>query len=140
MPAGRPSDYDPSYCERIVEHMADGASVASFAAEIDISRATINVWMEKHPEFKEAVMRAKAKAASWWEQRARTICAEGGTSAQATLAIFGMKNMGGDDWRDVKSTELTGKDGGPVETATRVDVSGLDDETLRKLSSLTAKK
>lgn len=97
-PIGRPSKYDPAYCDQIVEHMAEGASMTSFAAEIDVARSTLNEWAEHHPEFSEAIKRAKAKCAAWWEKKARD--GAGGGEVNPTLVIFGLKNMGADDWRD----------------------------------------
>ena len=43
-----------------------------------------------------------------------------------------------DDWREVKGTELTGKDGAPIQTAnnSKIDVAGLNDEQLRALASI----
>lgn len=121
MTAGRPSSYDPAYCDRVVEHCSDGSSLTSFAAEIDVARSTINEWMDKHPEFSEAVKRAKAKCAAWWEKQARMGAAGTQKDINPTLCIFGLKNMAADDWRDVKTTELTGKDGAPVETVQRIE-------------------
>ncbi len=108
MSAGRPSKYDPIYCEQLVAHMATGASVGSFCAEIDIARSTINVWAAEHPEFSEALSRGKAKAQAWWETNARALVTEGGSSAQSTMIIFGLKNMSGTDWRDKQEVEHSG--------------------------------
>lgn len=94
----RPSKYDPAYCEQIVEHMADGASVLSFAAEIDVARSTINEWATQHPEFSEALIRGKAKCAAWWERTARGVASTG--TGNAPMCIFGLKNMSSEDWRD----------------------------------------
>jgi len=95
---GRPSKYDPAYCDQITEFMKDGASMTAFAAEIDVARSTLNEWMAEHPEFSDACARAKAKCAAWWEQAARSITLDGKGSAQ--LAMFGMKNMGAEDWKE----------------------------------------
>ena len=112
MPAGRPSSYDPLYCEAIVEHCQDGASISSFAASIGVARSTINEWASNHPEFSEAVKRAKTAVAAWYDKAGRKAIVEGG--GNATLVIFGLKNFDSEDFRDVKATELTGKDGGPI--------------------------
>src|SRR5690348_11921447 len=106
MGRGRPSKYDESYCDAVVEHCAQGASLTSFAAEIDVARSTINEWMEQHEDFSEAVKRAKAKCAAWWESKART-----GLSGEVnpTLCIFGLKNMAPDDWREKNETEHSGQ-------------------------------
>lgn len=105
MPAGRPSLYNPAYCEAIVAHMADGASVSSFAAEIDVARSTINKWAEDHEEFSEALSRAKAKCAAWWEKVGRQLASTG--EGNASMVIFGLKNMGKDDWQE---KQLVGSD------------------------------
>jgi hypothetical protein len=111
---GRPSKYDPAYCDALVEHMKDGASLTSFAAEIGVARSTINEWIDAHYEFSEAVKKGKAKCAAWWEKVGRTNAKDGG--GNATLVIFGLKNMAGEDWRDRQEIQHTGKDGGPIET------------------------
>jgi len=122
MPAGRPSKYDPSYCEAIVEHLGEGASIASFAAEIGVARSTINQWAEDYPEFSEALKVAKAKCAAWWEARLREIAKAGGGPGASTAVIFGLKNMAADDWRDKQEHEHTGADGGPMEHQHRFQV------------------
>lgn len=129
---GRPTKYKPDYCDAIIEHMKDGASMASFAASIGVCRATLNVWAGEHPDFLEAIKRGKAACASWWEERLRTIASAGGTSAQATASIFGLKNMAADDWRDNKQLEHSGPDGGPIVTK---DVTDLTDEQLAAIAA-----
>lgn len=106
---GRPTKYDPKYCEMIIEHMSDGASMTSFAAEIGVARSTINEWGEKNPEFSEAINIAKAKCASWWERVARS-AAVGGESTPA-IVIFGLKNMSPEDWRDKQEIDHRSTDG-----------------------------
>lgn len=108
-PVGRPTKYDPAYCEQIIAFMAKGASVAAFAAEIEVARSTINEWAEKHPEFSEALNIAKAKCAAWWERRARA--GASGAQVSAALIIFGLKNMAPDDWRDKQEIDHRSGDG-----------------------------
>ncbi len=111
MPAGRPTLYDPAYCEAVVAHMATGASLTSFAAEIDVARDTISEWANVHPEFSVAVKRGKAKCASWWEARGRSIAEKGGGPGAGTLVMFGLKNMGADDWSDASQVDHRSTDG-----------------------------
>lgn len=109
MPAGRPSKYDPAFCDRVIAHMSEGASLASFAAEIEVARSSINEWVAQHAEFSEAVNIAKAKCASWWEKAGRNLVSEGGSSAQATMIALGLKNMAADDWREKAEVDHTHK-------------------------------
>lgn len=104
---GRPTKYRTEYCDMLVEHMSDGASITSFAAEIDVSRSTITEWEGVHPEFSASVKRGKAKCAAWWEKLGRSGAM--GADVNPTLVIFGLKNMAADDWRDKQEIDMTQK-------------------------------
>lgn len=104
--------------------MAEGASLTSFAAEIGVSRATINVWMDEYPEFLEAVGKGKAKCAAWWEAVGRKIALTGGGPGSGTLAIFGMKNMGAEDWREKQEVEHSNPDGSLKPQVVRIVAAG----------------
>lgn len=105
MTAGRPSKYEAAFCEQVIAHMADGASLTSFAAEINVARSSLNEWMAQHEEFSEAVKIGKAKCAAWWEKMGRLNAASG--EGNATLVIFGLKNMAPDDWREKTEQHIT---------------------------------
>lgn len=107
-PGGRPSKYSPAYCNQVIEEMAQGKSLTAFAAEIGVARSTIQEWEKEHPEFSVAVTKGKAKCAAWWEERGRNIAMSGGGPGAATLAIFGMKNMGADDWQEKQQVDVSG--------------------------------
>lgn len=133
MTAGRPSKYESRFCDMIVDAMATGKSITAFAAEIDVSRATINVWMEAHPEFLEAVNIAKAKCAAWWEEKGRKMAEFGGAPGQSTLVVFGLKNMGNDDWADVVKNEHSGPNGKPIPVARE-----MTDDELARIASISS--
>lgn len=126
MPGGRPTTYDPKYCQAVIGHMAEGASLTSFAASVMCSRSTINEWMAANPEFSEAVKIGKALCATWWEKVSRTNAVEGG--GNATLCIFGLKNMAPDEWREKQEIEHSGS----------IDINKMSDEELeRKIAELS---
>lgn len=114
MTAGRPSDYDPAYCDEAITFLADGYSLAALAGKLSVTRQTIYNWIDQYPEFFDAVKTGQAKAALWWEQANRNLALTG--QGNATSIIFGLKNRASDEWRDVKATELTGANGGPIQT------------------------
>lgn len=105
-PVGRPSKYKETYCDLIIEHMSEGASITSFAAEIGVARSTIDEWAINYPEFSGAVKIGKAKCAAWWEKLGRSNAITG--DGNATLVIFGLKNMAPDDFRDKQEIHQTG--------------------------------
>lgn len=110
--SGRPSTYDPAYCEEAKAFLADGYSLAALAGHIGVARSTVYEWVNQHPEFSDAVKIGQARAVLWWEKANRSLALTG--EGNATAIVFGLKNRASDEWRDVKATEITGKDGGPV--------------------------
>jgi hypothetical protein len=118
-PGGRPSKYDPAFCDAIVDFMAQGYSVTAFAGSIRVARSTVYLWAEEHPEFSDALQTAQAIAALWWENRLRDVAER--NEGNATAAIFGLKNRAADDWRDKQAVEHTGRDGGPIQTENLTD-------------------
>jgi hypothetical protein len=120
MPAGRPTDYREEFVEQVVTFCGEGYSLTAFAGEIGVCRATINNWCAEFPEFLEAVSRAKALRAKWWEERAREIALKGGPGGQATMVIFGLRNHASEDFADVTRKEITGRNGGPIGTTAPV--------------------
>jgi hypothetical protein len=107
---GRPSKYLEEYCDQLISAATDGYSVTAFAGMIDVSRDTLYEWSSKHPEFSDALNKAKAKTAIYWENRLRTA----GSSAEVTASIFALKNRVAAEWRDKQDIEMTGKDGAPL--------------------------
>lgn len=64
---GRPSLYDPEYCERVVKHCSGGNSFESFGAVVGVCRETLYGWMNAHPEFLNARKRALESACKFYE-------------------------------------------------------------------------
>ncbi len=124
-PIGRPSLYRPEYCEQVVQVMREGLSLLSFAASIDVSRRTITEWMMEHEEFSLAVSRGKAISAAWYELQQKKLIESGGSSSQATLIVFGLKNMASDEWKDKIVNEHQGKDGGAIQVTISKDDADL---------------
>ena len=123
-PGGRPSKYDPAYCEQIIDFMAQGYSVTAFAGSIRVSRATVYNWADERPEFLDALQTAQAIAALWWENRLRDVAEK--NEGNATAAIFGLKNRAADDWRDKQAHEHTSPDGSM--TPTQIILRAADDD------------
>jgi hypothetical protein len=103
---GRPSKYEPRYCDEVIEHMTDGGTLTSFAAKIRVSRTTITTWQETHPAFHEAASIGKACCTAWYEERLRRAAdGQGGTGA-TPAAIFALKNLSPEDWQDRQQHEI----------------------------------
>ena len=74
MPGGRPSKYDPTFCEVMISAMeTEGLSLGAVAGLIGVSRDTIYEWATVHPEFSYAKKVGEAKAQLFWERK--NVCA-----------------------------------------------------------------
>lgn len=118
-PPGRPSEYKPEFCERVIEMGREGMSQAQIASELGVHRATIrNTWVKDHPEFKEAWDLSLQLAQSYWEEKFNRVAKRGtvGDGQGAALTFLLSRRFRG-DYQDKVSLEHTGPDGGPIETA-----------------------
>jgi transposase-like protein len=66
-PVGRPTDYKPEYCERVVALGKEGKSHVQIAAELDVAKSTLYLWKDEHPEFSDALNASRSFAQAWWE-------------------------------------------------------------------------
>jgi len=109
----RPTVYDPAFCEAVVEHGRAGKSVTWIATELGVVRQTLHNWMSEHPEFLDAMTRAKQLAQRWWEDAGQEgmekSCFNASVWSRSMAARFP------DDWREVKGQEISAPGGGPVQ-------------------------
>lgn len=126
---GRPSLYNSAYCERILELAAQGCGKAEIAAALFVSRKTLNAWAQAHPEFREAMSRAKDLEYAWWLKTGR----EGQfvkTWNAASWALQ-MRNRFGKRFHDRTTLTLPGE-----EPKDAVNAERLREEMERKLSRI----
>jgi hypothetical protein len=97
-PGGRPSTYKPEYCQRVIDYMAQGYSLAAFAGSIRHSKAQIYNWISQYPDFAEAVEIARAARLVPWEGKLKT----SEKSGEVAATIFALKNSEPDEWREVR--------------------------------------
>jgi hypothetical protein len=128
MPGGRPTEYTPEIGERILELMATGLSLSAAAAECDVHRQRVYEWESRHPEFADSVKLARSKRQLFLERRLM----DAKEGPVVTSSIFALKNAGQGDWVDKTATELTGANGGPIQTQ---DITRLGDDELHRLAS-----
>lgn len=107
MARGRPTKYDPAFCDRVIELGRQGASKAEMALELDIAMSTFDVWQNERADFSEAVKRAVELSRGWWEKKGR-IHTFDSKDFNPTSYIFQMKNRFSDHWKDKRETEHSG--------------------------------
>ena len=130
---GRPSKYDPEYCQKVIEAGNQGFSLTAFAGQIGVCRDTITEWVKVHEDFSLAVKRHAA---------ARTLKLEGDllsaeTGPTVTSRIFALKNAAPAEWRDKVVNEHSGPDGSPIQTqSTVLDANSLTWEERQKMREI----
>lgn len=63
---GRPTDYDPGMAHALIT-AAEGdtlgaATIPDIAKVLGVNRSSVYLWMQKHPEFSEAIVRVRTLA------------------------------------------------------------------------------
>jgi len=112
MPAGRPTKYDPKFCEVVEEVGSYGGWVSEMAEACDVHRSSLDEWASVHPEFSAAFTRAKQKAQAWFEREGRE-----GLKAERFNSALWAKQMSArhrDEYTERR--ELTGAEGGAIKT------------------------
>jgi transposase len=109
-PRGRPTKYDPDFCDVIIEAMEKGFSKEAAAAHVRISKDTLYEWAKKYPEFSDALKLGVQLSQIFWEKKGIDNLEETyqGTKLNSTNWIFNMKNRF--NWRDKKDLSLEGGD------------------------------
>lgn len=118
MPAGRPTDYKQEYCIKAFGFCLLGYTDKQLAEYFDVSEQTLNAWKKKYPEFLESLKAGKEEA----DSAVVGALYEKAIAGDTTAMIFWLKNRQRYQWRDKVNHEVSGQDGGPIESVTRVIV------------------
>jgi hypothetical protein len=124
-PGGRPTNYRPEYCERVIEMGRHGFSVAQMASQLGTSKQTLLRWVDANPEFRDAMEIARSHSQAWWEAmgQANLVMPKDSGTFQGSVWSRSMAARFPDDWRENKGVELTGANGGPIETKSTVTMT-----------------
>jgi len=121
-PVGRPTLYDPAYCEKVIELGRIGKSVEQIAALLNVSLRTMYSWRDAHEEFLHALDDAKTYEQAWWEEQAAAYMVENKESDRlnSTLWSRSMAARFPKKYRESTKQEITGADGAPLLTGIQV--------------------
>jgi hypothetical protein len=121
-PVGRPSLYDPAYCDKVVELGALGKSVEQISSNLGVSLRTMYTWRDAYPEFLHALDEAKAAEQTWWEDQAQAYMLEHKDGAKLNASIWSrsMAARFPKKYRESVKQEITGENGAPLLTAIQV--------------------
>ena len=121
-PVGRPSLYDPKYCEEVVALGKIGKSVEAIGAILGVGTKTLYNWRDQHEDFLHALDMAKEFELQWWEDIAQTHMIENKESDKINATIWSrsMAARFPKKYREQVKQEITGADGAPFLTGIQV--------------------
>lgn len=111
---GRPTDYDPTFCSALIEHMGKGASFEAFAGVLGVSKQSLYTWFGKYPDFMDAKKIGEAKSLLFWERIGidglweETGKDASGMKLNTSNWIFQMKNR--HKWKDRQDVDINHND------------------------------
>jgi len=156
---GRPCKLDTLNHEQIRKLACKGWTDAEMADFFEISIDSWYYWKSTRPDFfnslkdwkdqyDERIQISLAESALGYQHREDKVFVHQGQTIvvptikhyppNPTSMIFWLKNRQPEQWRDVHKVEHTGKDGGPIETASKprfVDLSDFTDAELAVIAS-----
>ena len=128
-PGGRPTKYDPAFCDLARETMEQGFSKTATAGKLGVCKATLDNWCKEHPEFLGAIKQGETLRTLKLE----TDLLKAPDGPTVTSRIFALKNAAPDEWRDKQTVEGPGPNGEHVVNHT------VDDELRTALDAIAGK-
>ena len=107
--AGRATLYRHEFCEAVIDDAALGHTLTATAALIGVTRQTIYDWREAHPEFADAIERARSLRQRFYEGHLIDLVRRGGDATRMSAVKLALVNCGGDEWKEkpIVETNLT---------------------------------
>ena len=135
----RPSEYTAEIAERICDQLADGMSLRKICAQEGMpDKTTVRRWLKQQEGFRTQYALAREDQADHWADEIIDIADEAEDAGLARVQVDARKwvacKLKPKAYGDKLSAELTGKDGGPIETKNTPDI-----ELARKLAFLLDK-
>jgi hypothetical protein len=117
-PVGRPTVYDPSFCNKVIELGRLGKSFEQMSAQLNVSYRTLCRWRDEHEEFCHALEDAQVLAQSWWEEMAQSYMVEhkDGERLNPSLWSRSMAARFPKNYSDRVKQEISGPGGVPLKS------------------------
>ena len=115
-PVGRPTQYDPSYCDKVIELGRLGKSFEQMSAQLNVSYRTLCNWRDNHEEFFHALEDAQALAQAFWEEMAQAYIIEHKDGERLNTGLWSrsMAARFPKKYSERIKQELTGAEGAPL--------------------------
>ena len=126
------ASYRTKYCRQCINAGAKGYSLTAFAGMLGVSRQTLDVWAERHPQFADAIGAHEAKRAKFWEDELARIARDGGKTGSTSMVMFALKSVASEDYGALGDLADEGTDQHAPENVEHV----LSDDSTEKLKDI----
>lgn len=115
-PVGRPTEYDPSYCQKAIELGSKGKSLEQISGALGITYRTLCNWRDTHEDFFHALEEAKVREMIWWEEHAQAYLVEHKDGERLNVGLWSrsMAARFPKKYSERIKQELTGAEGAPL--------------------------
>lgn len=117
-PFGRPTKYDPSFCDKALEYGALGKSLEQMSSLMGIGITTLKRWRDEHEDFRAALEDAQGLAQTWWEDMAQSYMVESKDTEKLNTGLWSrsMAARFPKNYSDRVKQEISGPDGTQLKT------------------------
>ena len=117
-PFGRPTKYDPAYCDKVIELGKLGKSFEQMCALLNIGYTTMRRWRDEHEDFRLSLEDAHALSQTWWEDMGQSYLVEhkDGEKINTGLWSRSMAARFPKNYSDRVKQEISGPDGVQLKT------------------------
>lgn len=136
---GRPTDYDPSFCQIAADACARGATMEELSEILGVNQRTVYRWRAQHADFCQALKIGREmadervgfslyeRAVGYTYDSVKIMSYEGTpvivpykehVAPDVGAQKFWLTNRKAEEWREKTSSEITGKDGAPIQVET----------------------
>lgn len=123
MPAGAPPKYKKEFCEEVIELGKLGNSITQIACKLNVAKQSLYNWMDQHPEFLDAMTRAREYSQAWFEDKGMEGLTTPGFNASLWAKQVSCRYP--DDYRETTRTEQQQLDskGNPTDPVTTITLN-----------------
>lgn len=121
MAGGRPTDYRPEYCEKVIEYGKEGLLPVSMASRLRVTKETLHQWARVHPAFSDAFNEARIHCESFHMERA-VQTAHGERAGNAPMTKFILSAAFGYREASESVNTMQNPDGTAIEAGTRITI------------------
>lgn len=138
---GAPTKFTPEIAENIIQSIRMGNYVDVAALCAGIQRDRLKEWLYKganghrtYKQFTQDIQQAIAES----EQRDLTLIDMAAMQGFWQAAAWKLERKFPNRWGKVQKIEMTGAEGGPIETTTKMDLGKLNLDQLRQLREIVS--